>query len=177
MLFLDLSKAFDTVAHDVLLLKLRHLGLKLSVVNWFASYLEDRSQCCRVDGHLSSPQRVSSGVPQGSILSPLLFICYINDLPSSLRKSAAFLYADDTALLVKGKSVNDINIDLNAEMCAVEKWFGANKLAVNSLKTKSMLFSHSRFRDNHIPLQVTPRNPELPVIEQVCNYKYLGGPS
>ncbi len=174
VLFLDLSKAFDTVAHDVLLLKLRHLGMKLSVVNWFASYLDNRSQCCRVDGHLSSPQRMNSGVPQASILGPLLFICYINDLPSTLRKSAAFLYADDTALLVKGKSVNDINVDLNAEMRAVEKWFNANKLAVNSLKTKSMLFSHSRFKDKHVPLHITPHNPELPAIEQVCTYKYLG---
>ncbi len=108
------------------------------------------------------------------ILGPLLFICYINDLPSTLRRSTAFLYADDTALLVKGKTVSDINTDLNDELLAVEKWFCANKLAVNSLKTKSMLFSHTRFKEKQQPLCIAPSSPDSPQIEQVSNYKYLG---
>ncbi len=101
-IFLDLSKTFDTVDQKVLLLKLRHLGFKASVVSWFCSYLSNRQQCTRVNSSLSEVWQMSSGVPQVSILGPLLFISYINDLPGALTFSQSFIYADDTALLVKG---------------------------------------------------------------------------
>ncbi len=101
VLFLDLSKTFDMVAHDVLLLKLRHLGLKMSAVSWFESHISNRVQCTKVESHLSSSLRMNSSIPQGSILGPLLVTCYINDLPIFLHYSAAYLYANDTALIIK----------------------------------------------------------------------------
>ncbi len=119
--FLDLSKAFDTVDHEILLLKLLHSGFKHSVVNWFRSYLTHRSQCTCVNGALSDVRQMSSGVPQGSILGPLLFICYINDLPNILTKAKAFIYADDTALLVKGHNLESIEKELSDEFNVVTK--------------------------------------------------------
>ena len=105
LLFLDLSKAFDTVDHNVIRLKLKSLGIKETSVSWFVSYLSDRSQYTVVDGTSSGVERVSTGVPQGSILGPLLFTCYINDLPKYSGDVEPFLYADDTALLAKGKDI------------------------------------------------------------------------
>ncbi len=175
MLFLDLSKAFDTVDHEIILLKLRHLGLKMSAVSWFQSYLSGRKQSTCRGGCLSSPKQVNSGGPQGSILGPLLFICYINDLPNCLSSSDSFLYADDTAILVKGKCVESIEQTLNDEFKRVDKWFSCNKLSVNTSKTKSMLFSSNRFRDKDKNLIIEePRHSTGLSIEQVPNYKYLG---
>ena len=175
VLFLDLSKAFDTVDHEILLLKLRHLGLKTCAVSWFQSYLFNRQQVTRSGGRLSSPRRMSSGVPQGSILGPLLFICYINDLPNCLSSADSFLYADDTAILVKGKDVMDIELNLNEEFKRVDKWFSCNKLSVNTTKTKGMLFSSNRYRDKDKTLTIDePRENTGQAIEHVSVYKYLG---
>ena len=93
---------------------------------------------------------MNSGAPHGSILGPLLFICYINGFPPILKKSMAFLYPDDTAILMKGKNVSDITRDLNTEMRVLERWFIANTLAVNTTKTKCS----NRFKDKFEPLNV-----------------------
>ena len=108
VLFLDLSKAFDTVDHNVIKLKLKSLGIKESSVSWFDSYLCDRSQYTVVEGSSSHVEQVGAGVPQGSILGPLLFTCYINDLTKYTGSLEPFLYADDTALLAKGKDLAQI---------------------------------------------------------------------
>ncbi len=98
VLFLDFSKAFDTVEHDIMISKLRHLGFKASSTSWFRSYLTDRQQVTKIDDELSGPAAISHGVPQGSILGPVMFSLYVNDLPEALRDCHISLYVDNTAV-------------------------------------------------------------------------------
>ena len=98
VVFLDLKKAFDTVDHGILLSKLNFYGFTKATSNWFKSYLNQRNQKCFVNGHLSGAQSLRCGIPQGTILGPLLFLIYINDLPNSLAHSHPRMYADDTHL-------------------------------------------------------------------------------
>ncbi len=105
---LDLAKAFDTVDHSILIDKLNNMGFRYSAKEWFRSYLHGRSQQTAVDCRLSAVRQVNFGVPQGSILGPLLFICYINDLPLQCRNTLPSLYADDTAVLATGDTTEDV---------------------------------------------------------------------
>ena len=97
--FLDLKKAFDTVNHEILIGKLGFFGMQTSALNLITSYLENRTQRCYVHGYLSKPQKIDYGVPQRSILGPLLFLIYINDLPNCIEKSTVRMFADDTTLI------------------------------------------------------------------------------
>ena len=120
VLFLDLSKAFDTVDHKIIKIKLKSLGIKESSLNWFVSYLEDRDQCTYIDGHLSDPMPTNSGVPQGSILGPLLFVCYINDLPKYCTEMRPYLFADDTALVIADDSLERIQLKLQRDKLLIK---------------------------------------------------------
>ena len=95
MILLDIQKAFDTVNHSILLTKLKAIGLSRSAVNWFSSYLSDRLQLVDVCGVFFSEAKIENGVPQGSILGPLLFLIYVNDMPAVVKHK--LLYADDAA--------------------------------------------------------------------------------
>ena len=95
VVFLDIKKAFDNCSHSILLKKLKNMGVKGKALKWFKSYLADRQQRVDIDGDLSEPREINISVLQGSILGPILFLCYINDLPSS-SKLLTFLLADDT---------------------------------------------------------------------------------
>ena len=104
VLFLDLKKAFDTVDHKIMLKKLFLYGFRNNALNWFTSYLKERTQVCKVNNTISSVKSIRCGVPQGSNLGPLLFLLYINDLPNCLEISTPAMYADDTNVTVHGQT-------------------------------------------------------------------------
>ena len=149
-LFLDLTKAFDTADHQILVEKLCLLGFKNQSTCWFQSYLTGRRQVTKVNKSISEPMEITCEVPQGSILGPILFSCYIIDLPQHLLHCKSFLNADDTALLYRGRNIEDISNHLNLELEHVNNWFIANLLSSNAKKTKVMLFrsSHKYIDDN-----------------------------
>ena len=103
--FVDLKKAFDTVDHNILLKKLDYYGVRGIANEWFASYLKNRKQFVSIGGHISSTQVIQTGVPQGSVLGPLLFLLYVNDLNKSIKNSRAYHFADDTNILLSNKSL------------------------------------------------------------------------
>lgn len=138
-LFLDLKKAFDTVDHKILLSKLEYFGLDQPAIGWFKSYLNGRMQMCTVNGILSDAQQLSCGVPQGTILGPLLFLIYINDLPNCVMHSSTRMYADDTNLTVSGSNIPEIKLMLEKDIQCVVEWLCANKLTLNVIKTEFML--------------------------------------
>ena len=131
MVALDLRKAFDTVDHTILLEKLQHYGISGVSLDWFRSYLTGRTQTVSVNGSLSSPLTITTGVPQGSILGPLLFILYMNDFSGCLDGCEANMYADDTAIYVSSPSVADATGMLQNNMERASDWFRANKLSLH----------------------------------------------
>ena len=138
-LFLDLRKAFDVCSHEILLMKLEKLGIKDKALEWFKSYLCNRVQHVDIEGNVSSPKNIDISVLQGSILGPILFLCYINDLPNA-TELLTFLFADDTSGLIFGKNLQELVQRMNSEINKLANWFRANKMAVNISKTKYIIF-------------------------------------
>ena len=138
-LFLDFSMAFDMVNHNILLQKLKIYNFSQGAMNWFNSYLSDRKMCVSFNSNLSKSREVLAGVPQGSILGPLLFLVYINDLFSVPTSSKIDLYADDSIIHLSGKSVEEINEGLNKDMKLVASWYTKNSMLLNYSKSKCML--------------------------------------
>jgi hypothetical protein len=137
--FLDLRKAFDVCSHSILLAKLEKMGIKDTALNWFKNYLSGRSQKVEINGVFSDPLNLDISVIQGSILGPILFLCYINDfwLATTLF---TVLFADDTTGLGKGKNLGELTAYVNTELQKISNWFRANKMAVNAAKTKFIIF-------------------------------------
>ena len=132
---IDLKKAFDTVDHQILLSKLELYGIKGQAINLLKSYLTNRKQRCQIRNSFSSERLIKCGVPQGSILGPLLFLLYINDLPHCLSKTKPRLFADDTNLTASANSMTDLEAAVNSDLENLRKWLIANKLSLNVAKT------------------------------------------
>lgn len=140
-IFCDLSKAFDCVTHDLLLSKLKLYNFHPDSIKMLQSYLEGRTQVVRLEGVLSAKREARVGVPQGSILGPLLFLIYINDLPLTGPSTAFTLFADDTSLSRNGETPAVISDELAVTQLGAEEWFKANKLLLNADKTHTMISS------------------------------------
>ena len=139
MVLLNLQKAFDTVDHDILLMKLELLGLSSDAIRWSRSYVSGRQQLVDVSGTFSSQANISCCVLQGSVLGPLLFLIYVNDM-SAVVKQKLLLYADDAAVLVSGTNTEQVQSLLSGELEMVSEWLIGNKLSLHLGKTESILF-------------------------------------
>ena len=163
-LFLDFSKAFDTVNHDILLSKLYTYGIRGTPFKWFKSYLSNRTQFVKIDEIESSMATIKCGVPQGSTLGPLLFLLYINDLPNSSEKLSFRIFADDTNIFFTGTNSKEVEFTMNEEIKLVLKYCAINKLSVNFKKTNYMLVTSSK---KQVHLNINN-------IERKSYIKYLG---
>ena len=169
-IFLDLSKAFDTVNHKILLSKLEYYGIRGVVYNWFASYLSNRKQFVSLRSSVSDPHTISCGVPQGSVLGPLLFLLYVNDMNKCSKILEFHLFADDTNLFLSDNNVQSLEFKLNIELEKMSHWLSANKLSLNIEKTSFVVFHCPQKKILHqVNLQIS--NKQLKQDNQV---KYSG---
>ena len=168
--FLDFAKAFDTVNHKILLSKLDHYGIRGKTLQLIESYLTEREQCVQVNNALSDFNVITHGVPQGSILGPLLFLLYINDIAQSSSLLSFYLFADDTAIFLSRNNIKDLEETLNQELVKVSHWLIANKLSLNVKKSNTLLF---RTRNESNSPKINLNLNGVP-IEEKQNAKYLG---
>ena len=145
--FMDLSKAFDCVQHHILLSKLEKLGVRGVVIKLLKSYLTERKQFVQVNNKKSSEIDIKHGVPQGSILGPLLFLIYINDLPDQVQHGRMVLFADDSNLITTGKKCEELEIQTFIELANIKQWFEKNGLVLNTNKSNFILFKNKNKPD------------------------------
>ena len=168
--FIDLQKAFDTVNHDILLMKLEHYGIRGTTLDWLKSYLSDRKQYISVNGSNSSCLNVTCGVPQGSVLGPLLFLIYINDLPRSSSKLTFYLFADDTNIYYESNNLDMLQRTVKKELKKVKMWLDVNKLSLNIDKANFIIFKSPQ---HSITEAVSIKIGNLP-IRKTSYVKFLG---
>jgi hypothetical protein len=166
-----MKKAFDVCSHDILLMKLSRMGISGTALNWFKSYLENRS----------NSRNIKISILQGSILGPILFLCYINDL-YSVTSLLTLMYADDTFTLDSGEDLDTLIRNVNIEINKIAVWFRANKLAVNISKTKYIIFrmKSKKIGPNTPNIIYNENEPDQPhddtLITALKRYSWTGAP-
>ena len=168
-IFLDFSKAFDTVDHIILLQKLYFYGIQDITLSWFENYLSNRKQYVTYNGNKSKTEKINCGVPQGSILGPLLFLIYINDLSTVSGASMSILFADDTNMFFTGKNPQKMATVINEELTKVQEWLQCNKSSLNVLKTHYIIFTSRNKCVNDVDIRINDAR-----IERVYATKFLG---
>ena len=168
--FVDLEKAFDTVDHTILLEKLDCYGIRGVAKNWFESYLNNQKQFVTLNGSDSPFKPVSTGVPQGSALGPLLFLVYINGLHKSVKYSKVYHFADDTNMLLSGNSQKNVAKQTNFDLKNLSQWLKADKLSLNFTKTELILFhTNSKKIDHNLKFKLNGK-----CLTPTSTVKYLG---
>ncbi len=165
-IFLDLQKAFDVVPHEILLKKLHNLGIRDTPLKWFKSYLQNRSQYVEINGKKSSKRSINISVMQGSVLGPLLFLCFINDLTNASSLLRLLLFADDTCALDKDHNLKDLILRCNIELQKIANWFLINKILLNISKCKFILF-HKQEKN------LTPTYAKFIIIQTLLDNKSI----
>ena len=170
MILIDLQNAFDTIDHQILIKKMKYLGFYKNVIAWFKSYLSERKFKININTSYSSPPKLICGVPQGSILGPLLFLVYINDLPQAVV-SDSLLYADDTCIVFQHENVTETEKQLLKDFSSLCDWFVDNKLSVHfgRDKTKSFLCGTKHKLRNAKALNIVYNGTEIKQYEKVNN--------
>lgn len=166
-LFLDLSKAFDMVNHDILIKKLQLYGIRGLAKDWFISYLSNRKQVVQIGSVRSKFASMPHGVPQGSILGPILFLLYINELPSHISKAETILFADDTNIIFNDLKIHDLQSKINHTTTQLDEWLKSNMLNLNVNKTVYMSFNRHLQDPIHLMINNT-------IIKEVDATKFLG---
>ena len=169
-ILLDFAKAFDTVNHEILLKKLDHYGMRGVAQQWLRSYLSNRMQCTEVGDSQSELEIIRWGVPQGSVLGPLLFLIYINDIVNSSNIFKFILFADDTSLYYSCKNVQALESIMNQELSKISEWLSANRLSLNVGKSKLLYFTNN----NRTVLQNINIKINDQILAEVSSAKYLG---
>lgn len=171
--FIDLSKAFDTVDHKILIEKLKTFGINGTELDWFYNYLNNRQQKCKVNHIFSKWLTLITGIPQGSILGPILFILFINDLPL-FTKAFTSIFADDTKLSISAPDLNTVENELNKQLKNASTWFDNNKLALNPAKSRIITYNSKAipliYINNTIIQSISSKN----INKEEQTFKFLG---
>ena len=171
-IYLDFSRAFDSVNYELLFLKLQDMGISNMLIRWIKGYLLNRKMCTKFNGHISPTKPLACGVPQGSVIGPILFLCYVNDIVDVTKAHdvCAILYADDTVIFEASKDVHVLQQKLQDTVNDISIWCNNNRIKLNVSKTKSCFYG-TRHVVNRSKFNLTLNNDVLHPCQQ---YKYLG---